>query len=56
MGQAVEAVAAERGHRVVARFDAETPLLDARDDTALHGGASPSTTSTATPSGARPPS
>ena len=37
MGQAVEAVAAERGHRVVARFDAETPLLDARDDQALNG-------------------
>ena len=37
MGQAVEAVAAERGHRIVARFDAETPVLDARDDSALHG-------------------
>ncbi|PAP77997.1 4-hydroxy-tetrahydrodipicolinate reductase [Rubrivirga marina] len=37
MGQAVEAVAAERGHDVVARFDSETPLLDARDDAALHG-------------------
>ena len=37
MGQAVEAVAAERGHDVVARFDAETPLLDARDDAALNG-------------------
>ncbi len=37
MGQAVEAVAVERGHTVVARFDAETPLLDARDDSALNG-------------------
>lgn len=37
MGQAVEAVALERGHEVVARFDAETPLLDARDDSALNG-------------------
>ena len=37
MGQAVEAVAAERGHAVVARFDAEAPLLDARDDSALEG-------------------
>ena len=37
MGQAVEAVAAERGHAVVARFDAETPLLDARDADALGG-------------------
>ncbi len=37
MGRAVEAVAAERGHRVVARFDADTPLLDARDDSALEG-------------------
>ena len=37
MGQAVEAVAAERGHAVVARFDADAPLLDARDDGALHG-------------------
>lgn len=39
MGQAVEAVAAERGHAIVARFDAETPLLDARDASALHGAA-----------------
>ncbi len=37
MGQAVEAVATERGHRVVARFDADHPLLDARDDSALAG-------------------
>ena len=37
MGQAVEAVAEERGHAIVARFDAETPLLDARDDSALNG-------------------
>ena len=36
MGQAVEAVAAERGHRIVARFDAATPLLSARDDSALN--------------------
>jgi len=36
MGQAVEAVATERGHDIVARFDAETPLLDARDDSALN--------------------
>lgn len=37
MGRAVEAVAAERGHAIVARFDAETPLLDARDASALNG-------------------
>ena len=37
MGQAVEAVAAERGHAIVARFDAEAPLLDARDASALNG-------------------
>ena len=37
MGQAVEAVAAERGHAVVARFDADAPLLDARDASALNG-------------------
>ena len=37
MGQAVAAVAAERGHDVVARFDSETPLLDARDASALNG-------------------
>ena len=37
MGQAVEAVARERGHAIVARFDAEAPLLDARDDAALNG-------------------
>lgn len=36
MGQAVEAVATERGHQIVARFDAENPLLDARDDSALN--------------------
>lgn len=35
MGQAVEAVAVERGHTVAARFDADHPLLDARDDSAL---------------------
>ncbi|WP_420454441.1 4-hydroxy-tetrahydrodipicolinate reductase [Rubrivirga sp.] len=37
MGQAVEAVAVERGHTISARFDAETPLLDARDASALGG-------------------
>ncbi|PAP79140.1 4-hydroxy-tetrahydrodipicolinate reductase [Rubrivirga sp. SAORIC476] len=37
MGQAVDAVAAERGHAIVARFDAEAPLLDARDASALNG-------------------
>lgn len=37
MGQAVEAVALERGHEVVARFDAGAPLLDARDASALNG-------------------
>jgi len=37
MGQAVDAVAAARGHDTVARFDAENPLLDARDDAALNG-------------------
>ena len=37
MGQAVEAVAAERGHAIVARFDAEAPLLDARGASALNG-------------------
>lgn len=37
MGQAVEAVAVERGHAIAARFDAETPLLDARDASALNG-------------------
>ncbi|MEM1117192.1 MAG: 4-hydroxy-tetrahydrodipicolinate reductase [Bacteroidota bacterium] len=36
MGQAVEAVAAERGHAVVARFDADSPLLDARDAAELN--------------------
>ena len=39
MGQAVAAVAAERGHAVVARFDADAPLLDARDASALNGAA-----------------
>ena len=37
MGQAVEAVAAERGHAIVARFDEDRPLLVARDPEALHG-------------------
>ncbi|MDT0633181.1 4-hydroxy-tetrahydrodipicolinate reductase [Rubrivirga litoralis] len=37
MGQAVEAVAAERGHEIAARFDAAAPLLDARDADALNG-------------------
>ena len=37
MGQAVEAVATERGHAIVARFDAETPLLDSRDASVLNG-------------------
>ncbi len=37
MGQAVEAVAQERGHTVAARFDAERPLLDSRDPEALNG-------------------
>ena len=37
MGQAVAAVAAERGHAVVARFDAEAPLLDAAGPEALNG-------------------
>lgn len=37
MGQAVEAVAQERGHTVVSRFDAERPLLDSRDPEALNG-------------------
>ncbi|HEX8299002.1 MAG TPA: dihydrodipicolinate reductase C-terminal domain-containing protein, partial [Rubricoccaceae bacterium] len=31
MGQSVAAVAAERGHPIVARFDAERPFLDASD-------------------------
>ncbi|MFN3597843.1 MAG: 4-hydroxy-tetrahydrodipicolinate reductase [Rubricoccaceae bacterium] len=35
MGRAVEAVAQERGHAVVARFDAARPLLDLRDPDAL---------------------
>ena len=37
MGQAVEAVAQERGHTIAARFDAERPLLDSRDPEALNG-------------------
>ena len=37
MGQAVEAVARERGHEIVARFDAERPLLDSRDPETLNG-------------------
>lgn len=37
MGQAVETVATERGHRIVARFDAHTPFLDAPDASALNG-------------------
>ncbi|HEX8385781.1 MAG TPA: 4-hydroxy-tetrahydrodipicolinate reductase [Rubricoccaceae bacterium] len=37
MGQAVEAVAQERGHAVVARFDALTPFLDAPDPSTLNG-------------------
>ncbi len=34
MGQAVAAVAAERGHSVTARFDAETPFVDDTDTAA----------------------
>lgn len=37
MGAAVEAVAAERGHAVVARFDVDHPLLDAPGPDALAG-------------------
>ncbi len=37
MGAAVEAVAGERGHTVVARFDADRPLLDAPSRDALAG-------------------
>lgn len=37
MGRAVEAVAAEAGHAVTARFDAQHPLLDARGPEALGG-------------------
>ncbi|MEM6327603.1 MAG: 4-hydroxy-tetrahydrodipicolinate reductase, partial [Bacteroidota bacterium] len=37
MGQAVEAVAAERGHTIAARFDADNPLLASRDPEALNG-------------------
>lgn len=35
MGRAVEAVAGERGHNVVARFDSKNPLLDEHDPSAL---------------------
>ncbi len=37
MGRAVEALAAERGHDVVARFNALHPLAAARNASALHG-------------------
>ncbi len=37
MGQAVEAVAVENGHEVVARFDIDRRLLDATDPEALNG-------------------
>lgn len=37
MGQAVEALALERGHEVVARFNARHPLAGATDVAALHG-------------------
>jgi len=37
MGQAVEAVAVEAGHKIVARFDIEHPLLDATDPNELNG-------------------
>ncbi|HLA64376.1 MAG TPA: 4-hydroxy-tetrahydrodipicolinate reductase [Rhodothermales bacterium] len=37
MGQAVEAVARERGHEIVARFDHEHPLLDAHDPDVMNG-------------------
>ncbi len=37
MGQAVEAVAQERGHEIVSRFDDARPLLDSRDPETLHG-------------------
>ncbi len=37
MGQAVEALARERGHDVVARFNARHPLAAARGIAALHG-------------------
>ena len=37
MGQAVEALALERGYAVAARFDADHPLLAERDASALRG-------------------
>jgi 4-hydroxy-tetrahydrodipicolinate reductase len=37
MGQAVEAVAEERGHTIAARFDSDRPLLDSRDPETLNG-------------------
>jgi 4-hydroxy-tetrahydrodipicolinate reductase len=37
MGSAVERLAAERGHRVVARFDVDRPFTDARDVDELAG-------------------
>lgn len=37
MGQAVEALAREQGHDVVARFNAKHPLMAARRASALHG-------------------
>lgn len=37
MGQAIDALAPDGGHTVVARFDADTPLLDARDPGELNG-------------------
>lgn len=37
MGQAVEAVAVERGHDIVARFDADNSVLDGRDPVVLNG-------------------
>ena len=37
MGRAVEVLALERGHDVVARFNTEQPLSAAEDGSALHG-------------------
>ncbi|MFQ5571668.1 MAG: 4-hydroxy-tetrahydrodipicolinate reductase [Rhodothermales bacterium] len=37
MGQAVEALAGERGHEIVARFNASNPLLEADTVAALNG-------------------
>ncbi len=37
MGQAVAGLAAERGHEITARFNAQRPLLDAADASALGG-------------------